>query len=864
MIFGQPYLVWVGAAIFLLLCLPAILKLLPGLRPRLRGISAQEFVIRACVILLIFLALADPAIQKDGQERSGAVLLVDTSDSMDEEVAQELLGRASSLGADLESFPFSGKVSLQAFSDAASFSELRRSASGLNLKQSNLEEALQGALMQNHSDILLISDGYQNKGDFERALGSLSASGRRVFPLAPLAAVKPDSHFKIDQLHAPLSISAESSAEIRVSLLNTTDREQSGVLIVKHDSKEVARKEVTLPSNAEGLEIASSDPAAQGIKAITAELIPSNRSLPSSSATIFLSSAERASVLLLGGAVDDNRFLEEILKSKRYKLDVDAAGNRRQNLPDLSRYKAVIFNNISFNQLENGAAAKIEEFVRSGGGFVMLGGSRSFGLGGYINTPIEDLLPVKLVPPRKEEKRLNVAVELIIDKSQSMASGQKLEFAKEAARELIRNLKEADFVGIIGFDNSPFEVVRLGSLAENRQHALERVGRLYPGSGTNLLPALDEGRRRLEGVNAGRKHMIILTDGKLPDASAEYLELVKQMRYVGITVSTVMLGSEFDFGFLRRLADTGGGSYYQTSDARNLPKIFLEDVKVAGGERTIKESFEYPVRQGDAGLLSTTIETYPALKGYVETSIKRAANLELIVRDQAPSGAQADYPLLASWEYGKGRSLAFTSDANGRWSSSWVPWARFERFWTEVIESLLPKGGASGKDLSFDLRHSVEQAHLNLDLTIYGGATSGRVNAEIIGPQGRPQQVEFAPQVKGRYQARLLPELPGKYEIRIQAGGEKLTPVAIFLPPESFGEQRGKGYNYSILSRIAKQTGGKVNPDAEDLKSKAAPPGEKQRLDYIFLLLAALIMLLEILRREVGWGRKFNTASQAA
>ena len=61
---------------------------------------------------------------------------------------------------------------------------------------------------------------------------------------------------------------------------------------------------------------------------------------------------------------------------------------------------------------------------------------------------------------------------------------------------------------------------------------------------------------------------------------------------------------------------------------------------------------------------STDIDAFPPLRGYVETKPRERANLELVVMTEGKA-----HPLLASWHYGKGRSLAFTSDANGRWSS---------------------------------------------------------------------------------------------------------------------------------------------------------------------------------------------------
>ena len=116
--------------------------------------------------------------------------------------------------------------------------------------------------------------------------------------------------------------------------------------------------------------------------------------------------------------------------------------------------------------------------------------------------------------------------------------------------------------------------------------------------------------------------MIVLTDGKIPDADQSYLELVKQMRLSGITLSTVLVGSEYDFGFLRDMAERGGGAFYQTDDPSSLPKIFMQDVQVRSGEKSMKEESEFPVSVGPAGVRSSKIESYPDLLGFVETQRK--------------------------------------------------------------------------------------------------------------------------------------------------------------------------------------------------------------------------------------------------
>jgi hypothetical protein len=428
----------------------------------------------------------------------------------------------------------------------------------------------------------------------------------------------------------------------------------------------------------------------------------------------------------------------------------------------------------------------------------MVGGNRSFGLGGYIGSPIEDILPVTLVPPHTEKKRLNVAVQLVIDKSRSMAEDSRLEFAKAAAREVVDSLKDDDFVGVIGFEEVAFIALPMSRVGDVRGTASDRISRLFPTNRTNLYPALEEGRRGLSRVSAGRKHLIVLTDGQIPDQGPFYFNLIHQMRLLGITVSTVLVGTDAPDAFLVEIANQGGGSFYQTNDPRNLPRIFLSDIKVASGERTLKEEPQIPVLLGPDGVRSTRIDSFPPLRGFVETLSRRGAATELLVSEE-----DNRYPLLASWKVGGGRAIAFTSDANGRWSAPWLRWHGIEEFWSDLVESAQPSTLEKPLSTQFDLRTWVEGSDLIIDLSLFEEPRVSSVAATVVLPSGESRDLPFSPKQRGHYQARLAGAAAGTYRATVSLGSQKLPEVAWTLSGELFGEQQHqeikKGYVLKIF-----------------------------------------------------------------
>ncbi|MCA9527163.1 MAG: hypothetical protein KC549_12795, partial [Myxococcales bacterium] len=65
----------------------------------------------------------------------------------------------------------------------------------------------------------------------------------------------------------------------------------------------------------------------------------------------------------------------------------------------LGSFDLIIFQNFTYRGYQMiQYLPLIREYVREGGGFVMIGGDLSFTSGGYAGTPIADFLPVELPP----------------------------------------------------------------------------------------------------------------------------------------------------------------------------------------------------------------------------------------------------------------------------------------------------------------------------------------------------------------------------------------------------------------------------------------------------------------------------------
>ena len=804
--------------------------------------------IRILVVSAIAAALARPY-TTDVTPSQGAVALVDISSSMTDEQGAKLIAHARELanyiGAPLTVIPFA-KTSAQTSQSLAAYSSLRSQGARFDPSATNIEAAITTSQRARSSVAFLLSDGYESSGHALAALGH--GSTPPIFPLT-VDGPRDAQGISISQLFAPQIVKSQQRADVRVTLSNSLTLPSNGTLTVKHGPATILSRAVTLPDSQDTTFSGQSDPNLEGLNPIVATYSWKDATGSHSlSRTAWLSSEKRDKVLLLSGVAEDDRFLSELLRGQAYQLRSEIASNvSSAALGSPADYRAIILNNVTAASIPSPFSEAISPFVRNGGGLITIGGDRSYGLGGYIGSSLETILPVRLIPPHVEKKRLNVAVELVIDKSRSMAMDSRLEFAKSAAREVLNSLKDDDYIGVIGFDDVPFIALPISPVGNVRTSAGERISRLFPTKKTNLFPALDEARRGMARVNAGRKHVIVLTDGKLPDPGPYYFDLVKQMRVLGVTVSTVVVGNDADDGFLAHLAEVGGGAFYQTTDPSNLPKIFLADVKVASNEKSLKESSEIRIATGPSGITSTNLSDFPLLRGFVETLPRDNAKTELIVTEDGKS-----FPLLASWTVDKGRVVSFTSDANGRWSSAWIPWRSINEFWSDVVESTIATKGKARSNVDFELRSWVEGGEVVIDLSVFDDIGGSPLGGSLILPSKETSQLSFVSVSPGHYQDRIPQAAPGTYVATVSIGDAVLPEVAWEISDETFTERPHFKPNIPLLQQIASRSGGILNPDKEALQRYLEVATTKKDLSRLFASLALGLFVLEILFREFG------------
>jgi len=121
--------------------------------------------------------------------------------------------------------------------------------------------------------------------------------------------------------------------------------------------------------------------------------------------------------------------------------------------------------------------------------------------------------------------------------------------------------------------------------------------------------------------------------------------------------------------------------YYFSNDPFTIPKIFSKETALAS--RTFIVNKPHIPKKITSGGWSALQRSVPALQAYIATTPKQTAENLLISMDHDP--------ILTRWQCGLGRSVAWTSDVEGRWSGDWVTWNDFNRLWSEIIDWMIPR-----------------------------------------------------------------------------------------------------------------------------------------------------------------------------
>lgn len=711
----------------LLLILPAFVAAWLWQRAR---IPFAAVIVRMMIAGLLVLALADPVTgARSGRPDPLLALVIDQSDSLGEAGKAELRLRAAQAArqsrARVEVVYFGANqstISDEEPSDLGSTPDDQRPLpppdTSLFPERTDISSALDAAralVGPGGGRIILFTDALPTDGD---ALAAAAAAGEAGIPIDTQLYLAPAQvDVWIQRVDAPLSL--REGEEFDADVIVGSSIEGLVTLQFRLGGDQPIERSVSVTPG-ENRYRYTSRAGTPGILTMRADVsADGDLAIRNNSGAVTALVAPAPRVLIIEGQPASGRALQGALQPLSINSDLVEASRVPTQLSELQRYESVVMLDVAASDLSLEQMATLREFVRSEGrGLVAAGGKASFTLGGYKDTPLEQALPVLMQPPQRSE-RPNIDLLLIIDQSASMGpdtGDSKLNMAKESAILTSESLRENDRIAVLAFDIGQEWIVNFQSLgaALSLVQLQEQISTIPLGGGTDILGALQVGLPILEGQPGPVRHAVLLTDGRSFTANRDpYRALVERMAARGVSLSAIAIGSDADTDLLRELAQLGGGRYHFASKPSDIPRLTLLESEILRSEPQVEGEFRANLATPHPTLRGFAANQLPTLQGYVATTIKPEAELVL--------NSPENDPVLAAWQYGLGRAVAWTPGAEAPWAANWSNWPEYGRFWANLIRYTLPEP---------------DSGPLQIRVTRRAGVTT--IQADVVGPGGEP------------------------------------------------------------------------------------------------------------------------------
>jgi Mg-chelatase subunit ChlD len=810
----------------------------------------QYLAVRCLLLICIVLAMAGIYVTKRGKN-SQTIFLVDVSDSVSQsqKEIEEYLERVTQEKPEDQSYAivaFGKNTAVRQFMTQVS-GTIDDSAAPVS-SATNIEKAITSATAMFDDGaakrIVLVTDGQENEGSMNKVAASLRNNDIELELLRLTDSISDSNEVYIEDLQVPSVIHTGDKYNITVTVKSNVETDAVLKLYEGRTLRDTKEIHVTTGESQYVFVVTAQESQVATYKAVIEPEL--DTVTVNNTYVTYAESSARDKILVVEGESGKSEEFAKVLDKANVDYDVVRAASAPKNISELTNYKAVITLDCYYDDLPQGFVNSLEIFVKDyAGGYICIGGENSYALGGYSGTVLEDILPVNM-NLQGEKEIPKMAMVMVVDHSGSMTTeandGSKLTsltLAKQAAIAAASELRETDEVGVLEFDDTYHWTYELSEAGDTTQ-VTSAIKGIDLGGGTSIYPALAAATEAISKSDASIKHIILITDGE--DEYRDFDDIIDQMKEQGITLSTVAVGADSDTEMMESLAASCDGRYYYTDVNNSIPRIFAQEVYLST-EEYLQNRELYPVLNGSSAITQGVFDDgVPALYGYIATTAKSTADVIL-------SSDQQD-PILATWQYGLGRTVAWCSDGDFNWTAGLATWDKYPQLWSNIINYAITSTD-SGLD-KVEIKKSTEGNTITYTTDDYD--SSVKVYGVVTDDEGNQSEIELNATKPGTYQGTTDITDVGVYSVNVRKEKDGQVTGSINT---AFTNQYSAEYKFSsgssAIESFAQMAGGEIITAQDDIWNMDMNKVDVRiSLTNLFLILAVVLLMVDIAARRLA------------
>lgn len=687
--------------------------------------------------------------------------------------------------------------------------------------------------------VVLLTDGNENIGDAVGAVLAARPLGVTVDAI-PLGAER-QNDVSVEKLQIPSKLKKGASFDVKI-FINSDVATTANIRLYRNDTY-LGEQKVELAAG-KNLYTFPQTLTDAGFYSYDVQVDAPNDPLPQNNrASSFATVRGDPRILIVSNDPDQDRQLASALQSSRLEVSLVGINKFPGSLAEMQSYDAIFLSNVAAGDLGLDREKLLESSVRDFGvGLVCVGGDQTYAAGGYRGTPLESTLPVSMELDSKKVLPKG-AVVLIMHGMEFMNGNQ---VARDCARGVLDALGPQDEMGVLLWDGTEHWVFPLQAVGS--KHALySQIAGMNQGDLGSFENIVTQARDSLIKSTANLKHIIVFSDG---DPAPPSQSLMKSVVDAHITLSTVLIAGHAGPDIMIHMAEEGKGRFYNVTSPYDLPQIFIKETAVILKSAIYEDPFTPQLRSSSEVVRGIGAGEYPKLLGYVATTPK--------ARAETPLWTDKGDPLLAHWQYGLGRAVAFTSDAKAKWATLWLNWDRYRQFWSQIAQWSLRR--IENADFTTEVSVDKGEGLINVEALDDQGNYRNFLNLQtvVVSPKGDRQNVRLEQTGPGHYEAHFPTKEVGAYLLNIQdmkTQASQVVGASVNYSPEF----DSSGPDLNLLRRITETGSGKMldpdNPSQDPFHHDRVATYQPRDLWDTLLKWAVILFTLDVGVRRVQLDR---------